>query len=380
MGAYGMKNLGDDLLLEHALRLLIDSKLLDSTIVFSHDYANPNKIVRRFRYISSSMSNFIYNDSVFIKNSVKKEYIPSERIKNILNNNRVVNSDIQRFKESIEKVKIFWFIGGGTLNSRWRENVLYPTYEFCKYLLRNNKKYIFTGQTLGPFNSKRDEIIIQKIIDGSLYFTQRDRSKFKVPVVPDEASFTYSDLKEKQDRVTLFLHNWYLLENEPYLTKISSLISYLSGKEKLEVITINEAERDIHLIEALKKKVNFKYKAISDTVDFVRQVKKSKYVISTRFHPVVISLTNKIPVLAVTLDNYYSRKLSGIMIKYGQNKNIVRVEDIDSIYQNPIVKGDSMLSRHYSTIYNFCVNIFEKVRCFKENLKIKIILNSIVNN
>ncbi|WP_019414616.1 polysaccharide pyruvyl transferase family protein [Paenisporosarcina sp. TG20] len=261
------------------------------------------------------------------------------------------------------------FKGGGFIHSYGKTTDPYVMFYLLYYAMlakKHNKPVIFMPNSFGPFKNPFATWIIKKVLKNVEFISVREKfSKNslekllgkEIPFYPDLGFFlednhqfnAKSFLEEKGIKfngknvgitVRPYRFDGHLNPIQAYENYIEAFIEFAKklhekGYSPIFIAqtmgpSVNEDDN-----EAIKKIVskmkNFEYKVISEKSLNASQMKKiygeMNFVVGTRFHSVIFSLSSKVPSLAVS---YGGNKGKGIMTELGLEKYEIPIEDLNT--------------------------------------------------
>jgi polysaccharide pyruvyl transferase WcaK-like protein len=281
-----------------------------------------------------------------------------------------LNDDEVKLLKNLRDADLLFNVGGGYFTSLNRLELYSKcfTYLICRTF---DKPVVLSGLMIGPFNNWFDRYLTKFALDRVNVITLRDKfskkvlkeigvTKQKVITAADDASLLPPAPFEKVVAVlskeNINLHrpmigiNMYarglafdLGVSHDKLKKTTSLLArvsdYLIQKYGAQVIFIStsfhrEADDRVGANNVLKK-VKQKDKAFIIKHEYSDQIIKGiigqmDLVIGTRYHFLVFAATSQIPLIGIYLDEYYSRKIKGILKLVGQEEFACDVETISN--------------------------------------------------
>ncbi len=310
--------------------------------------------------ISKNNHNIKYNKSIIIKWGLVaiKDLISSSLLLNRFTRAIIYPFLNEEKKKSITLYKecdSCYVKGGGFLHDYSGGLVgIYTMYYLTFHIrlaLAMNKKVYIMPNSFGPFKSKTTKKMLNKLLNKVSIVTARESISASgktngldrdIPLFPDLAFFlsdSYEknkwqqfmekyNLKEEEKYVAITVrpYRFYQYENpqEKYVQYKNTFVEFTKflnekGYKPLFVVhtrAINDHENDELCIKEIISDIDDKesYKVIKDDslncYDLKFIYKHCKYIIGTRFHSVIFSITNKVPAIAIT---YGGNKGNGIM-------------------------------------------------------------------
>ncbi len=294
---------------------------------------------------------------------------PLTLYKSILN--RLLPKEIKAELDAIAAADLVVFLGGGQLNAPdsldGNFNIFYLTFPIL-LAERLGKTVIFCPQSYGPFGNERQNKLVRSALNKAALIMVREETSYKIltglGIAPEKMLLTIDsgfafrtakkvDLRQKYQLkktakiVGITVRNWLSAGKQASLEKsIAQTIDYLHEKDYevllIPQVTANYRQDDDRIVEAriaqycqpshppiLMKEMADAHtlKAIYDDVDFL---------IGTRFHSVIFSLTSYVPCIAIE----YDHKTSGIMSGLGLGEWVMKIADVKA--QNLIKLFDKL--------------------------------------
>lgn len=282
----------------------------------------------------------------------------------------LLNDDEVKLLMHLRNADLLFNVGGGYFTSL-NKLELYSkcfTYLICRTF---GKPVVLSGLMIGPFNNWFDKHFTRFAMDRATVITLRDSfskkilkeigvTKPKVITAADDASLLppspFKKIAAVLSKENINLHrpmigiNMYarglaydLGVSDDKLRKTTSLLAnvsdYLIQKYDAQIIFIStsfhrDADDRVGANNVLKK-MKQKDKAFIVKHEYSDQVIKGiigqmDIVIGTRYHFLVFAATSQIPLIGIYLDEYYSRKIRGILKLVGQEEFACDVETISN--------------------------------------------------
>lgn len=314
------------------------------------------KIVKFVRYLRIM---YLLKGSLFLLNA--------RRLR--ANKNAIfLNDDEVTLLENLRDVDLLFNVGGGYFTSLNRLELYSKcfTYLICRTF---GKPVVLSGLMIGPFNNWFDKHIARFAIDRANVVTLRDSyskeilkeigvTKPKIITAADDASLlppaSFKEVAAVLSRENINLHrpvigiNMYarglafdLGVSTDKLRKTASLLASVSDsliqKYDAQIIFIatsfhKDADDRVGANLVLEK-MKRKDKAFIIEHEYSDRIIKGiigqmDVVIGTRYHFLVFAATSQIPLIGIYIDEYYSRKIKGILKLVGQEEFACDVETI----------------------------------------------------
>lgn len=230
------------------------------------------------------------------------------------------------------------FMGGGYINRSIGSGYGQLIYI---YLLKTifkikNKKVYFTGQTVGPINTKIERFIIRKIYKNANVAVRETESekvlnslRINNILVGDDAFLGNNNIIEKKVKEKFIIVNYKDFRGYESIKKdFEKFLIDLSEKTSLKIILIpfrkgfKYDEYKIHkqFFEKLKNiGVNVEMFETNSVEELNQLFASCEFVISTSYHGVVLSLKNNKKVYTGFIGKYYQIKMGGITGFYSKD-------------------------------------------------------------
>ncbi len=359
IGAIGVDDIGDVIMLEAGLNQLMDAatnKSIDIDFsVFALDVKKANQQLKKMGVNAK------------VINSLKTEDLAAQLQKEVLFRD-LLKMDITSFITNKEFVTDFkecdalFFIGGGYFNGYWGYKLL-PTFVMPIALGYQLGKPIFiSGVNIGPFSEEQINSL-KSLFSGVDILTLRDRdSSIKTleklgstegrlilgadDILPvwykENNNYNYLKSKNNGSYAVIQLHHWVEMYSKSYIEFYKIMAMFFN-----EILNKKIIDRIYFLPFTYYKGVDYEcgrrlktfmndrkeYIVLEPTDDhvFMRNlIRDSKFVIGTRYHPVVFGLGEQVPTLGIYVNDLYEQKISGAydVVKVEKEKNMVNVNNI----------------------------------------------------
>lgn len=324
-GAYDLDNLGDDYMMYQ-----IDTKLKKSDIIPVY-----LKVKNRINYFK--MNNYETIDIFKGKNKLEKFF---NILKEFFSSN------------NIKDIDALIFMGGGYTNENFGMANLIKMLLITLIFKSRKKKVIFTGQTVGPYKTNLFKLILKKIYkSASKVFVREEYSNIlldslniKNELSGDDAYLTLENLendKNFDEKENCIIYNYkdfkgYENYKDDYFNMLLNIA--IESKFKIKIIPFrseensNEYKINYELYTYLKNNnIDVEFIVERDINEFQKIFKKSKYVVGTAYHSIVLGLIfNCLPYSAYCGD-YYKMKINGILKWYNyDDKNCIDISNINN--------------------------------------------------
>lgn len=381
IGAIGVDDIGDIVMLEAGLKQLLEAARNKSTsidfTVFALDVKktieqiNKMNIHAKIKVVNSLKAE---NLAVTLQNEITFEDLLEKNFKSIIKDKEYIFN--------IEECDALFFIGGGYFNEYWGNRLL-PTFIIPILIgYQLNKPVFISGVNIGPFSNE-----LLKNLKGLFRnvdtITLRDRSpsievldklggtEGKLILGADDILpiwyerknyYNYPELEDQKSFAVIQLHHWVEMYSESYIEfykTLSAFFDEILDKKVIEKIYFLPFTYfkgvDYECGRRLKTFINDRgeYVVLEPTDDhiFMRElIRESKFVIGSRYHPVVYALGENVPVLGIYVNDLYKQKISGAYDVLGIDK------EHNMVYINAISTDTLMRWYEYAIEDNYSVD------------------------
>jgi polysaccharide pyruvyl transferase WcaK-like protein len=289
-GDGGTGNLGDEFILSAIKKFYQPFTQKFKIIILKHDL--PKRLPRdRFTYINDFEENFALL--------------------------KIPTSDIA----------IVHYYGGGYLNKYWYEDKIW-LYRYLIHKGLDTKKFIFTGQGLGPF-AKNQKKELSKIVNQVLYFGVRDKLSIKeFPKAVFNFDDTISLVKPNKPKLwrkyaiginIRLLHEHAVIERQKLINVLQIIqkfaqlnhcrmyfFSMVKNPGYSEITPLIELAKEARLSGYNFNDRNKNYRKL------LKDVGRSELIITTSYHSTLAALYTKTPVICIYQNEYYRLKFEGL--------------------------------------------------------------------
>lgn len=403
IGAIGVDDIGDVIMLESALmfidKISREKNIKIKPVIFSMDNLKTENQINKFD-IEVQIENVLSEDRLM------------ESYENF-NFDNFINNDIVEFeyknKEYTEKIidcQGLFFIGGGYFNKYWGDKLISNFAIPLALAYKHNIPVFISGVSIGPFDEKDilsfkglfkgvDTIILRDRYDSPKFIEKLGGTDGEIVLGADDILPRWYNKKqcsmkkelEKSRFAVIQLHHYVETYSENYINfykKIATFFNYLIDNNYLDKVYFLpfdyykgvDYECGRRLSTFLDNREEYVVLEPTDNHIYMRTlICKSKFVIASRYHPVVFALGEDIPVLGICTNGLYMQKLSGAFDVVGLNSsdNIFKISDLSADkmvlwYTNMVLNKHSRLNNNIVTEYK---NIREtKMEDFFNNIVI----------
>ncbi len=281
-----------------------------------------------------------------------------------------LNAEQKRALKLFEDSEVCFVKGGGFLHDYSGGLVgLYTVYYqlFHIMLAQKLKKPVYImPNSFGPFKNKKSAKLVNKVIDKCELVTAResisaDGTKNQLgrdlPLYPDVAFFLQTnnefnvdeyfkskdiEIDKKYVAVTVRPYRFSGYDNPhkrymDYKLNMKKFILWLNEKGYTPLLVVhtraeNDHENDYSCIQEIADMIEDKelFRILKDDNLSCREIKKiyskCKYIIGTRFHSVIFSITQQVPAISIT---YGGNKGDGIMKDSSSDKYAIKISELE---------------------------------------------------
>ena len=250
-------------------------------------------------------------------------------------------------KKNIEEISALIFMGGGYTNEKFGLAKIINMLILAKKFKKGNKKIYFTGQTVGPVNSKLYQFFLKKVYKCGDEIIVREKYsheylnslKLKNKLVGDDAYLTenYESEQIKKDKIIFNYKDF--SGYEEYKERYFKFLLEIAVKSNKEVWVIpfrssentKEYKVNYELYQYLcENNVKAKFTVERNIENFKNIFKTSTLVVGTAYHSIVLGLLFGNKVYSAYLGNFYKMKIKGILDWYGlSDTNCIDIKKID---------------------------------------------------
>ena len=309
--------------------------------------------------------------------------------------------NIDELKKKISEIDLLLVNGGGYFNhlwnnSLWRSSMLQKIIAPILVANQQNKKIVFTGNGIGPFEQseeffnyffnylKAPVIAVRDRMYSSVYLKRIGYTEDKINFIPDDLYIINSkiiNLPLKQTlnldgRKYIILELYYSLEElEMYMDNIKEFSKQMFEKYKLSIVFVPfDFDRGgMWQGELLSKELKNFYLYDLNNVgylpiqDLIQLIKGSELVVCSRYHALVLSIGNAVPVVntikKVCDDHrYYLNKNYGLLEYAFENINFDELKFLKIDFLQTL----EFISNNFKEIIDYQKTIFES-NVFLEN-------------
>lgn len=284
IGAYGSKNIGDDLLMKIVYDIIVDNLDVSELNIYSKDLSYPAILC------------------------------PKAKVKNILEK---PNGDIAIFGGGTQ---FFSFIKQNAILSLVKHIVKYRFPAVRNY----HGKSVYLGIGIGPFINNLEAILNVKFLmnrASKVWF--RDSPSIKKSLYWKNSSnfelgadlcytnkfiaeyITPNKLDSKNNKVALIHRNWpYSSRGNAYSTEIINLVRKLKlDNVKVEIICLHKSDMSIlpNEVELQELKI-YEWDPTINIANFLKNLSSYKAIISSRYHGIVLGSLLEVPCVSINIE------------------------------------------------------------------------------
>lgn len=332
-GPFGDTNFGDWAMIVNNIR----SMAYHEIVLFSYGPVFNQEIVET--YLADYNIEIV---EVLLDDFDEKSHFPHTPVEIL---GRVKNLDA--IKDSLRSVDKLIVNGGGYFNDEWTEGRMVKLFKiFTPMLLADqmNMPIIFTANSLGPFDlgkgfftnmfgrMKNLRVAARDQMYSKIWFDQL-HTPHEVTFIPDDLLFIHPDLKRMAPTIQVDSDGYVVLEAYQPLDVIASeldaikaFVGDMKHQYNLDVVFLplnignGGTDQGRYLKERIPELILVDYsdKGYLPIQDAVNILRHAEMVITSRYHALVLSVANQVPILSVMKDEvgdkrYYYNKNGGLI-------------------------------------------------------------------
>lgn len=332
-GPFGDTNFGDWAMIVNNIR----SMSYQNIVLFSYGPVFNREIVDTY------LDNYdIEIVEVLLDDFDEKSHFPHTPVEVL---GRVKNLDV--IKDYLRGVDKLVVNGGGYFNDEWTEGRMIKLFKiFTPILLADQMgiPMVFTGNSLGPFDlgkafftnmfgrMKSLQVAARDQMYSKIWFDQL-ATPHEVTFIPDDLLFIHPDIKIMEPTIEINSDRYIVLEAyqpmdviQSELDAIKAFVGDMKRRYDLDVVFLplnirnGGTDQGRFLKERIPEMILIDYsdKGYLPIQDAVRILGQAEMVITSRYHALVLSISNKVPILSVMKDEvgdkrYYYNKNGGLI-------------------------------------------------------------------
>lgn len=375
IGGYGYRNVGDEGQLsgnlESLMQYLDNPKIVVATpdVSYSRSIHTATKFVealrscffkqhetRRFQIVNRNKKSFvrflgneaykfrfILDSLVLIFDCILSKYnIPI----------RLVNRKTRDLVREIRSSDILFFSGGGYLTEPTLSR-LWDGFLHIAIARLFGVRVVMSGQTIGPIDSNFNRLIAKWLFTKCFAISLRDGKKSVeffdsigvsesyYDVVCDDATFcTTSQQNDNIPYVAYQFHYWGAVNasvSKDLLIRNVEIVNYILSKGinvKLVSMTPSDESPLLELYNHVNH-INLELSNFEYSIDYVVGLyKNAQFTVTMKHHPIVFSIGQTIPVIALNFSDYYHHKNGGALSLFGLDEFGIDIfTDIGEIFK-----------------------------------------------
>lgn len=318
-GVYDDNNLGDDYMMLKINQYLKENNI-EGTFVKRKCESNNYFEVNKINYLDNPI--------------IHKESGKFRKIKKMMKLIKWVLSS-----EDIKEYDALIFMGGGYTNEQFGNLNLIKILLWKIKFKKLNKKIFFTGQTIGPAKKIISKHLLKILYKNVTKVNVREKYSFKYinenniagELIGDDAFLDKIESNElEKENIMIINYKCFEEYNEEELFIRSIINFYNENKMKIIVMPFRAQEKyeeykvNYNLYKKLKENnVDVEFLVEKNIKEFENIFKKSKYVIGTAYHSIVLGLKYGNIVISAYKGEYYKIKMTGILDWYDLNNSAI---------------------------------------------------------
>lgn len=325
-GVYDDNNLGDDYMMQKIHKYLKEQGTNVSFV---------ERNIKKNNYFINEEIDYLENPIIYKKSGKLK------KIKKLLSIIKwfICNDDIEKFDALI-------FMGGGYTNEQFGISNLFKLLLWKYKFKKVNKKIFFTGQTIGPASTKISSFLLKKLYKGSTLVNVREKNSLMYienndivgNIVGDDAFLDKRREISYKQKENILIVNYKCFNDYSDENLFMNAVKEFAQKNNLKVFVIpfrsdnnyEEYKINYNIYQELKQKNIDASFVVERNIEKLEDIfLKSKYVIGSAYHAIVLGLKYGNSVVSIYKGNYYKIKMNGILDWYNLNENAIQFCDID---------------------------------------------------
>lgn len=252
----------------------------------------------------------------------------------------LINSRATKFIEQIREASLFYFGGGGFLTGTTLSR-LWDALFVCRICHILNVPVVMSGQTVGVWQNKFNEIFARWALKHVKLITVRDKNysindlrklDLNIPMFEthDDALFCQKS-KEKfyeGEYIVFNYHYWRMKDSE--IDKLNSYVEKIAEMFPCKIVLLSMTPWNVRNYDYILEKYPNKFEFFEYDYDFKklrRVIADSKLCITMKHHPIIFAYGEDIPVISILHNDYYFHKNIGAMAQYGQERFSIALDD-----------------------------------------------------
>jgi polysaccharide pyruvyl transferase WcaK-like protein len=268
---------------------------------------------------------------------------------------------------AVKYSSVLWLIGGGYFHDAYTFTSI-----ICKGMMiitfkLLNKKVAMTGAGLFKYRSKAEGSAARylfKMMDllsvrdnGDSIKTLRSLGISRYSLSSDDSLYILSKnigqkIHDRRKYAVISLHGKFW--NNVYALKIEKLLRTLHIEHHLKIYFMPHSNNDkmllVNHVMPMAKRLKIEHAVFDAEAEGVentiRLVSNAKITISSRFHLVVVGISQRIPSIAISHNNKYRSKFMGFLEQFGLQKYCINSEDLNDI--PPFIKSYIAKCDHFN--------------------------------
>lgn len=382
LGAIGYDDYGDDALLlcnvdellkrDYNIIIFSYNTAKTTNLLLSNGFLPPNACSERIRVVMDLNAyidkvkwirylNVALNLGVDAIKTLYYQYLHNVLLRS-MTDHYAVDSELQDFMRNVSKCSLILNMGGGYMNQYHGANI-YSSIITQSIAKKMGEPIVAYGQTFGPLDAIQ-KYFVGKGIQNIDHISVRDIGRSKKRLIelgfpesrisegPDDAIFLGSGSISKQNEIVLkqFEGKFIIITNFGLFLKYSKMplasihslfaefFDYMIEEKTAAILNISMTSSGGDVKQGLSIQNKMKYKQsffhlplYTGTNEIKAIIGKSNLVFSSRLHPIVFAISEKIPYIGISSGGeYYDSKLIGISEIYGYdpNNHIISADDL----------------------------------------------------
>lgn len=358
VGAIGVDDIGDVIMLEAGLKLLKDICNDNSIEIKLTIFALDPKLAREQIEKIGIKADVV---SCLRVDELSSDIYKNFRFQDLLKINIEEKISNHEYFLSLSKCDALFFIGGGYFNKYWNDKLI-STFVIPMALgYQLNKLIYISGVNIGPFDEVQinrleglfenvDTLILRDRIPSIEILKKLSGTKGNLLLGSDDIlPRWYKKYNNDEDKIyreelkyaVVHLHHWvekFSQNSIEFYKTLAKFLNELLDNKHLDRVYFLPFDYfkglDYECGRRLKTYMNDRedYIVLEPTKDhiFMRQmISKSKFVIASRYHPVVFGMGEQVPTLGIYVNDLYKQKISGAyeVVNVNHDDNMIYIND-----------------------------------------------------
>jgi len=261
-----------------------------------------------------------------------------------------------------EEIDYIFDISGFIYSDQFNSKASIRVASYYEKRVLDGAKIILMPQAVGPFENPKIKYAVLKIFQLSNlifirdkisfdYFLKLDKNIKRAYLCPDFTFFIKEDDSKLNRKLVgkvciipnekIFSSKKIIFEN--YINTLNQVISFCKNKNVEVFFLIHEAKKDLSLLKKVSSNLehNIEYIIEQNPLKLKSIIKNSKFVVSSRYHGLISSLYQGVPIIATGWSHKYHQLLceydiESHMIEYANEHNMKKL--LDNMFNDKYVE------------------------------------------